>query len=280
MKSEREFVLPDADRHPPTEGSVLFVGTATTLIRCGGFSILTDPNFLHAGDHAHLGYGLTTERLTEPALEIGQLPPLDLCLLSHLHGDHWDEVAEAALPRSLPVVTTPKAARELRRRGFSTAEGVATWESISFSRTGRRLRITAMPGRHGPTVVNRLLPPVMGSMLEWEKGGETVYRMYISGDTLLHADLEEIPRRYPDINLGLFHLGGTRILGILVTMDAAQGIEAVRIIHPRTAIPIHYNDYKVFRSPLEDFMEAVKKAGLQGKVSYLAHGDTYDFRTR
>ncbi|MBT1071390.1 MBL fold metallo-hydrolase [Pelotalea chapellei] len=45
--------------------SILLVGTATTVIKCGGFTILTDPNFLHAGDHAHIGYGLTSERLRD-----------------------------------------------------------------------------------------------------------------------------------------------------------------------------------------------------------------------
>ncbi len=51
-------------------GSVFFVGTATVIIRCAGFTILTDPNFLHAGDHIHLGFGLTSERLTDPAIEL------------------------------------------------------------------------------------------------------------------------------------------------------------------------------------------------------------------
>ncbi|HEY9401563.1 MAG TPA: hypothetical protein VIQ24_02630, partial [Pyrinomonadaceae bacterium] len=40
-------------------GSIFFVGTATVILRYAGFTILTDPNFLHAGDHVHLGYGLT-----------------------------------------------------------------------------------------------------------------------------------------------------------------------------------------------------------------------------
>ena len=69
-------------------GSIFFVGTATTIIRFAGFTILTDPNFLHAGDHAHIGYGMTTERLTEPAFDIEALPPIDFCILSHYHGDH------------------------------------------------------------------------------------------------------------------------------------------------------------------------------------------------
>jgi L-ascorbate metabolism protein UlaG (beta-lactamase superfamily) len=68
------------------------------------------------------------------------------------------------------------------------------------------------------------------------------------------------------------------ILGVvMVTMDARQGVEAIRIIEPRTAIPIHYNDYTVFKSPLEDFKRAVAEAGLEERVHYLSHGDTYEF---
>ena len=40
-------------------------------------------------------------------MEIEDLPPLDLVVLSHLHGDHFDRVAEAKLDKTLPIVTTP-----------------------------------------------------------------------------------------------------------------------------------------------------------------------------
>jgi L-ascorbate metabolism protein UlaG (beta-lactamase superfamily) len=104
--------------------------------------------------------------------------------------------------------------------------------------------------------------------------------MYISGDTLIHDDLHEIPRRYKNIDLALLHLGGTRVLGILVTMDASQGVECLRIIQPDMAIPIHYNDYDVFKDPLENFIRAVERAGLQNKVRYLDHGESYAFAPR
>jgi L-ascorbate metabolism protein UlaG (beta-lactamase superfamily) len=61
-------------------------------------------------------------------------------------------------------------------------------------------------------------------------------------------------------------------------MDAKQGVEAIQIIAPQTAIPIHYNDYTVFKSPLEDFMQAVTAAGLEKQVKYLKHGETYNFQ--
>ena len=136
-----------------------------------------------------------------------------------------------------------------------------------------------MPGQHGPGIVDFAMPDVMGSILDFETAdsGKRLMRLYISGDTLIIDELKEIPKRFPEIDLGLFHLGGTRVLGIMVTMDDEKGVEAIKIIQPEKAIPIHYNDYDVFKSPLEDFKRAVEKAGLSKKVIYLAHGETHNF---
>ena len=120
-----------------------------------------------------------------------------------------------------------------------------------------QLRITSMPGRHGPPVVSALLPEVMGSMLEFQASpGSSPFRLYITGDTLVIDDLKEIPRRYRDIHLALLHLGGTRVMGILFTMDGHEGVELMRLVNPRLAIPIHYDDYDVYKSPISEFSEA------------------------
>jgi L-ascorbate metabolism protein UlaG (beta-lactamase superfamily) len=261
------------------KGSIFFVGTATVILRYAGFTILTDPNFLHAGDHVHLGYGLTSERLTEPAINIEDLPPIDLCVLSHYHGDHFDQLVEEKLDIDLPIVTTNHAVGELEARNFRGGIGIDTWEAVEFKKGAARLRVTAMPGKHGPAIVDFALPDVMGSILDFEtETGERALRLYISGDTLIIDELQEIPKRFPEIDIGLFHLGGTRVLGIMVTMDDKQGVEAIQIINPETAIPIHYNDYDVFKSPLEDFKRTAEEAGLSDKIVYLAHGETYDFK--
>lgn len=262
-------------------GSIFFVGTATVIIRCAGFTILTDPNFLHAGDHVHLGYGLTSERLTEPAMNIEDLPPIDFCVLSHYHGDHFDQLVEEKLRKDLPIITTTHAAEELKGKDFTQPVALDTWESVTVEKGEYTVKLTAMPGKHGPGIVDFALPPVMGSILDFETpSGARLLRLYLSGDTLLIDELEEIPRRFPEIDIGLFHLGGTRILGILVTMDDALGVEAVKLINPDIAIPIHYNDYDVFKSPLEDFKKSASEAGLSEKIVYLAHGDTYDFKVK
>jgi L-ascorbate metabolism protein UlaG (beta-lactamase superfamily) len=260
-------------------GSVMFVGTATVIIRFAGFTILTDPNFLHAGDHVHLGYGLTSERLTEPAFDISELPPVDFCVLSHYHGDHFDQVVEEKLRKDLPIVTTPHAVENISEKGFTAGIALETWESTEFSNDQARVRITSMPGKHGPPIVDMALPDVMGSMLDFDDAeGRRLMRMYITGDTLIFDEINEIPKRYPGVDLALLHLGGTRVLGVLVTMDDEQGVQMMQIVQPRVAIPIHYNDYDVFKSPLEDFKRAAAEAGFSDRLVYLTHGETYEFK--
>ena len=259
------------------QGSILFIGNATVLLRIAGFTILTDPTFIHKHEQTWLGGGLHTTRLTDPAIELADLPPLDLVLLSHFHGDHFDQVAERDLDHALPIVTTPQSADDLAERGFTGCLPLDVWESLEIEKGPARLRITATPARHGPPLVDLVLPDVMGSILEATTPAGRLPRIYISGDTLVIDELREIPRRFPEIDLALLHLGGTRVLGILVSMDAEQGVEAMRIIDPALAIPIHYNDYDVFTSSLEDFQEAVRAAGLEERVHYLRHGETYTF---
>ena len=252
--------------------AITFIGNATVLLRYGGFTILTDPTFVHRHEKVDLGPGLSSTRLLDPAMEVDDLPPLDLVLLSHFHGDHFDQVAQARLDRSLPVVTTPQARDELQSLGFSEAVGLETWEMLTVTKGERRLRITACPARHGPGVTELVLPDVMGSILQADDGD--LATIYVSGDTLVHDALAEIPQRHPDIDLGLLHLGGTKVLGILVTMDAEAGVEAVDIIRPRTTVPIHTDDYDVFTSGLQDFLDAAAAAGIADRVRVVGRGET------
>jgi L-ascorbate metabolism protein UlaG (beta-lactamase superfamily) len=263
---------------PPT--SVRFVGNATTILRIGDFTMLTDPNFLHAGQRAYLGYGLWTRRRLDPALTVPDLPPLDGILLSHLHGDHFDRVARRELPRDLTVVTTPAAQRRLRRWGFHAASGLATWETHEFVRGDQMLRVTAVPGHHGPRGLDRLLPPVMGSIVDLERDRQRLFRLYITGDTLYRPSLAQIPRQYPDIDAMLIHLGGTRVLGLLLTMDGRQGNQLTRLIRPGLTVPIHYDDYTVMHSPLRDYVAEVTRDSSVTRLLPVRRGETAELAVR
>ncbi|QBD75396.1 MBL fold metallo-hydrolase [Ktedonosporobacter rubrisoli] len=272
-------VLPENIQDVEIEhASIRFIGTATVLLQYAGFTILTDPNFLHQGEQIHLSRGLRSTRLTNPAIELETLPHLDLVLLSHMHEDHFDRLVARKLPRGIPIVTTQQAATALRKMGFRKTYPLSTWQMLTIVKGESHLHITSLPAKHGPGLLAKLLPPVMGTLLEFETtAGKQGLRLYISGDTIMYKELKEIPKRYPEIDLALLHLGGTKVLGILLTMDSKQGIKAVRVINPREVIPIHYDDYSIFKSPLEDFQQAARQAKLEQRVRYLQPGELYTF---
>lgn len=263
-----------------TQGEVRFIGNATTVISYGGITVLTDPTFLHKGEHVHLGHGAYARREVEPACQVSDLPPLDVIVLSHYHGDHFDEVAARDLDKDIPIVTNDYAVRQLRQDGFTRGYAIDTWDAQDLLKGEVTLRVTSMPGKHAPDQVGDLLPPVMGSMLDFHYGENHVFRLYITGDTLLHDRLHDIPRWYPNIDLSLVHAGGTTLLGTVVTMTGEQAVRVVEIVRPKTAVPIHYNDYSVFLSGLDDFKSAAAKSSAPTEFHYISHGETYRFNPR
>jgi len=257
-----------------TEPSLEFIGTATTLLRLGPFTVLTDPNFLHRGQRAYLGKGLWSRRLTEPSMQPDGLPELDAVVLSHLHGDHFDRVARRELDRTLPVLTTPPAAGRLRRWGFAEAVGMDTWQSWELNRDGATLRVVAAPGVHAPGPARALLPPVMGSVLELSRPGEASFRLYVSGDTLHRQWLRDVVEHHGPLDAAVLHLGGTKVLGITVTMDGRQGSDLLELLDAPVNVPVHHDDYGVFRSPLRDFLDEVERRGLVRRVRPVTRGQT------
>ncbi|KAK5015247.1 hypothetical protein LTR16_002348 [Cryomyces antarcticus] len=305
---------PHGQRHPQSLPEAKEIKAHPTGAGAGGENAsLFFPNFLHAGNHAHLGPGVTATRVTNPAVDLHDLPRIDVVLLSHYHADHFDQKVEESLRRTLPIITTPHAKGCLQSKGpeesFSEVFDLDFFDSmmvdvvkIGGGDKAPAIKITGMPGKHVPpgvlSIANDLLkavPPTNGWMVElgYTKRGqgdasfENGYRIYISGDTLMIPELKEIPQRYAgqNIDLMLIHLGGTTIPSpsvplLMVTMDAKQGIELVRLINPDVTIPIHYDDYDAFLSPLSDFKKEIEAAGLTEKVVYLDRKDQYKFSVK
>ncbi|KAL8923120.1 MAG: hypothetical protein Q9208_004804 [Pyrenodesmia sp. 3 TL-2023] len=217
--------------------------------------------------------------------------------------DHFDQEVEESLRRDLPIITTPHAKKHLANKGdgeaFTAVHDLDFFEDLLVDVEGGReegrgqgpkIKVTGMPGKHVGDGVMGTLNDLVGAVSfavavgEGEKG---VHCIYISGDTLLVDDLKEIPKRYAgqNIDLMLIHLGGTTIPSpsvplLMVTMDAEQGLGLVKLIDPDLTIPVHYDDYDVFLSPLEDFKKKMEEAGLQDKVVYLDRRDRYKFQVK
>ena len=149
-----------------------------------------------------------------------------------------------------------------------------TWESVRLDNPGASLSITSVPGQHAPGPLRPVLPPVMGSVLELDDGSGPPFRLYVSGDTLYRPWLREVVARTGPLDAAVVHLGGTRVLGVLVTMDAKQGADLVRLLLPRVTVPVHFDDYTVFRSPLQDFLDLCRSRGVPSEIRTVTRGAT------
>lgn len=205
----------------------------------------------------HLGSGVTSQRKTNPAVELDELPELDCILLSHYHEDHFDRLVEDSLNRDFPIITNPHAKDCLtsssRSEPFRSVYDLDFFESMVLegrnsinNETGESVRpaikVTGMPGKHVPpgpiSKLNDILnavPRTNGWLLElgWEfvtrdiglqdtKAPEfkTGYRIYISGDRLFVEALQDIPKwlEGKQVDLMLIHLGCTTIPGALAPL--------------------------------------------------------------
>jgi len=119
----------------------------------------------------------------------------------------------------------------------------------------------------------------MGTMLEFASGDSPRAQALCLRDTLLIEELNEIPERFDSIDAGVLHLGGTRLpagrrlpFGLTVTMDGRQGAELVAMLRLPKIIPVHFDDYGVFASPLDDFTREMQCRGMADLIVEVQRG--------
>ena len=226
------------------------IGGPTTLIEIGDWRLLTDPTFDAPGRRYGFGWGTSSRKVSGPAVEPDDLPPIDAVLLSHdHHGDNLDEAGRALLPSAGVVVTTAPGARRLG----GTTRGLEPWGVTTLEHEDRpSIEVTATPCRHGPPLSRPLAGHVIGFALRWE--GQEHGALWITGDTVLYDGVREVASRV-DVDIALLHLGGVRfpVTGpVRYSMTARDAVELCGLIRPRTAIPIHYEGWAHFQEAREE----------------------------
>jgi L-ascorbate metabolism protein UlaG (beta-lactamase superfamily) len=233
---------------PCVDVALTHIGGPTVLIEAGGWRLLTDPTFDPAGSRYDFGFGIHLEKLAGPAVGADDVGSLDAVLVSHLHDDNLDHAGRAVLPSAGAVITTAAAATELG----GNVRGLEPWGSTTLEAPDRpSIEVTATPCRHGPPLSRPIVGDVVGFAVRWD--GQEHGVLWISGDTVLYDGLREVADRL-DVGTALLHLGAVRlpITGPLrYTMNAAEMVELIGLIEPRTAIPIHYEGWKHFREGRE-----------------------------
>ena len=197
---------------------VTWVGHATVLVELAGTRLLTDP--LVRPRLAHL-------RRVVPAVNPGALTGIDAVLISHVHLDHLDVRSLRRVGR--PRLIVPRgAAGLLRRAGFDRVAEIAIGETVEVG----RVTVRAVPAHHdgrrwplGPGA------DTLGYVIE---GGA---RIYFAGDTDLYAGMAELA---PGLDVALLPVWGWGPSLGPGHMGPREAAEALALLRPRVAIPIHW----------------------------------------
>jgi L-ascorbate metabolism protein UlaG (beta-lactamase superfamily) len=195
---------------------VTYLGHATTLVELDGVRLLTDP--LLCRRVAHLG---RLWPLPEPAL--WREP--DAVLISHLHLDHLDL---PSLRRIGPVpVMLPAGAGRLLRGWPAPVVELSPGDEASVGGVVVRATPAAHDGRRPPFGPRS---PALGFVV---RGSQSVY---FAGDTDLFPGMSQLA----PLDAALLPVAGFAPRLGPGHMDARRAAEALRLLRPRLAVPIHW----------------------------------------
>jgi L-ascorbate metabolism protein UlaG (beta-lactamase superfamily) len=255
---------------------ITHIGGPTVLIEVDGWRLLTDPTFDPPGGRYAFGWGTSSRKLVGPAIPAAELGRIHAVLLTHdHHGDNLDPAGRALLPSAGVVVTTASGARRLG----GAARGLTSWQTTRLEAPDRpAIDVTATPCRHGPPLSHPVAGDVIGFALRWDGQRDGV--LWISGDTVLYDGVRKVADRLR-VNIALLHLGGVQfpVTGPLrYSMTARDAVELLRLLRPRTAIPIHYEGWQHFREGREAIEREFDRAPeeIRRSIRWLPLGEPVD----
>jgi L-ascorbate metabolism protein UlaG (beta-lactamase superfamily) len=215
------------------------VGGPTALLEYGGLRWLTDPSLSPPGEYAG-----NLVKTSGPALDMRELEPIDVVLLSHdHHSDNLDPAGREFLPRAGRVLTTVDGARRLG----GNATGLEPWSSIAVERPeGPPVTVTAVPAQHGPDGSDHITGPVIGFLL----AGEGLDTVYVSGDNASLDVVRAIAARAGAIDVAVLFAGAVQVPhrfdGAYLTLSSERAAEAARILGVRAVVPVHFEGWTHF----------------------------------
>jgi len=231
---------PDPPSWPDTHLTAAWLGHATVLLNFHGSWVLTDPALER---RIGLGRGLAKlgpKRLIEPALRPGELPSLDLVLLSHAHMDHTDLGTLRRLPANTPVVVQ-SGNRDLVRR-FRRVNELAWGEETEI----HGLRIESTESRHwGARMITDTQRGYGGYLLQ--KEGRTVL---FAGDTAYTDALTPLGRRGA-IDLAILPIGAYDPW-IANHASPEQAWAMFKALGAEYVLPVHHSTFRLSREPVAE----------------------------
>lgn len=249
-----------------------FIRHATFVFEASGAKVMVDPMLGHAGTAPAVPN--TPNEKPNPLVELplgddtlqDLLQEVDAMLVTHTHRDHWDEQAQALIPKDKLILCQPEDEAKISDSGFSNVQPVVSnleWGNLRFSRTG---------GQHGTGEIGAKMAPVSGFVVQAEGSPS----LYVAGDTIWCDEVAEALRTHrPDVVV--VNVGAARFLeGDPITMTAEDVARVCHALPEARVVAVHMeaiNHCLLTRSGLED---ELRKENLAGRVEIPTDGEMFE----
>jgi L-ascorbate metabolism protein UlaG (beta-lactamase superfamily) len=188
-----------------------------------------------------------TVDLPFPAKDV--LTDIEMVLVSHLHPDHFDSLAQELLPKNIKIYCQSGDELQIKSAGFSNVTPIdesVDWHGVSITRTS---------GQHGNKVWAAQMGPVSGFIFR----AENEPTIYWTGDTIWYEAVEKVILEAKPEVIITHSSGASFEAGAPIIMDAWQTIEVCRAVPQAKIIAVHMETFDfdtVSRKELRAMAEA------------------------
>lgn len=254
----REATLPI---HKPFPGkwsdnniTLCWISHSTVLINFYGVWILTDPVF---SERVGPDFGIVTigpKRYVLPALNIDELPQIDIILLSHAHYDHTDLPSLRAL-KNTPNIITAKITTDILQRADVKNAVELGWNEVFEAKTKKgSVKITAIEVNHwGRRWPDNTFRGYNGYIIEREGR-----RILFAGDTA-YANYFSRYRVNGGYEIALMPIGAYNPW-IRAHCTPEQAVEMANAAGAKYIVPIHHKTFKLSDEPLDEPIQRFQSA--------------------
>ena len=227
-----------------------WIGHATFLIKLGNTTIITDPVF--SKNAGPLIFG--PKRYTEPALNLNELPKIDLFLLTHNHYDHQDMGTIRKFPyKDTKVFTALKLGKYFTKHHFKNVQELDWYQEVKFN----DLKITFLPAVHWSkrslTDTNKTL---WGSFLI-EYAGK---KIFFACDTGYGNIYKKIGKEFGPIDLTMINIGAYDFRPMfeksIYHTSPEEALQAAQDLKSKKVLGTHWGTFVL---SLEPIMEPPKR---------------------
>jgi len=250
--------------------SVWFMASQTQLTWFGqsAFKIVTP-----AGNVLLIDPWLQNPKNPNGKEDLANLKRVDLIFVTHGHSDHVGDAVEIAKKTGAKLVA-----------GLDLATAMII--VLGFPSKQAEMNTTPLFGGEvkllDGEVTTVLVPAIHGSGLGKDDESRPIYAgepggvviaikngptFYHTGDTDLFSDMALVPR-YNKIDIMMVCIGDH------FTMGPRRAADAVKLVGPRTVIPMHYATFPVLTGTPEEFDRELKNLKLEADLRVMKIGET------